>query len=33
MFNGTAQKRLADLAQRRATIANAAACLGRSPQA
>lgn len=31
--NGTAQKRLADLAQRRATIANAAAGLGRSPRA
>ena len=31
--NGTAQKRLADLAQRRATIATAAAGLGRSPQA
>jgi hypothetical protein len=31
--NGAAQKRLADLAQRRATIANAAAGLGRSPRA
>jgi hypothetical protein len=31
--NGSAQKRLADLAQRRATIANTAAGLGRSPQA
>ena len=31
--NGTAQTRLADLAQRRATIATAAAGLGRSPQA
>jgi hypothetical protein len=31
--NGTAQKRLADLAQRRAPIANTAAGLGRSPQA
>jgi hypothetical protein len=31
--NGTAQKRLADLAQRRATSASAAAALGRSPQA
>jgi hypothetical protein len=31
--NGIAQKRLADLAQRRATIATAAAGLGRSPQA
>jgi hypothetical protein len=33
ILNGAAQKRLADLAQRRATIANAAACLGRGPQA
>jgi hypothetical protein len=33
MSNGSAQKRLADLAQRRATTATAAAGLGRGPQA